>query len=229
MKSAPRHHTIITGTGRAGTTLLVSILSRLGLPTGFDPENLRVNQIADAGLEHNLREPSCPYIVKSPGVARRIARIFDRNEIVFDHAIICMRNLAEAAESRRAVRAMRLERGLHPQGAGALWGTTDPNQQENMLGQFFHSLIFHLTAHEVPITFIHFPRFAHEPAYLYRKLAPIFPTITEEALHLACDSEIVHDKIHDYSAAEPTGLDIDNIRRSHKAQAGHGHHTVKTS
>ena len=50
--------TLIVGTGRAGTSFLVALLTRLGLPTGFtnaDVEKTILRTAAHAGLEHDPR------------------------------------------------------------------------------------------------------------------------------------------------------------------------------
>ena len=50
--------TLIVGTGRAGTSFLVALLTRLGLPTGFtnkDVDKDLINTAAHAGLEHYPR------------------------------------------------------------------------------------------------------------------------------------------------------------------------------
>jgi hypothetical protein len=60
------HHCLISGTGRAGTTFLVVLLTRLGLDTGFAEETMMIDEIARAGLEHAFIEPTSPYLIKSP-------------------------------------------------------------------------------------------------------------------------------------------------------------------
>jgi len=61
-----RSHIVITGTGRAGTTFLVQLLTHLGLDTGFDVDTIDLSPIARASLETDIRDPNAPYIVKSP-------------------------------------------------------------------------------------------------------------------------------------------------------------------
>jgi hypothetical protein len=204
-KTMPRHHTVIAGTGRAGTTLLVKLLTRLGLPTGFDPDTMRINELANAGLERDIRREKAPYIVKKPSIVRHIDQVLARPDIVIDHVIVCMRTLKDAAESRRAVHNKRLALGRKPHGPGALWTTGEPDKQERVLAKLFYKLIFELTAHDISITYLHFPRFARDRDYLYRKLHPIFPTITEYDLARACEAEIVADEIHDFSDAAKAG------------------------
>ena len=69
-KSAPEHKVIITGTGRAGTTFLVRLLTELGLETGISRKNWhkKFYPACNAGLEHNLLDPETPYIVKNPAL-----------------------------------------------------------------------------------------------------------------------------------------------------------------
>src|SRR5438132_8117896 len=95
-----RHHCIISGTGRVGTSLLVQIATHAGLPTGFNHNALALDPLAHAGLEHDLRDATAPYIVKSPWICTYITEIATRSDIVIDHAIIPVRKLDDAASSR---------------------------------------------------------------------------------------------------------------------------------
>ncbi len=172
--SLPKHYCIISGTGRAGTTLLARVLSRAGLDTGFNSAFDLVDPLSHAGLELDPRlKPDC-YIVKSPWIATYIEDIVSRDDIVIDHAIICIRDLFEAAESRRRVQSLSGQEIAAP---GGLWITTDPKKQEAVLLDLFYRLIFNLACHDIPITFLHFPRFARDSAYLAEKLSQVFPAV----------------------------------------------------
>jgi len=63
-----RRHVVISGTGRAGTTFLVALLTNLGFDTGFPEKEIErlKSETARAGLEHYIREEGSPYIIKSP-------------------------------------------------------------------------------------------------------------------------------------------------------------------
>ena len=61
-----KHHLIISGTGRAGTTFLVQLLTELGLDTGFKDAFSEFHANCNAGMEWNLRREDAPYVVKSP-------------------------------------------------------------------------------------------------------------------------------------------------------------------
>ena len=93
-------------------------------------------------------------------------------EVVVDHAIVPMRDLYAAAESRRDV-VRRRDPGtaatppdLVP---GGLWHTTEPERQEVILAQQLHKLLVALAKFSVPITLLSFPRFAQDPKHLSTK------------------------------------------------------------
>jgi len=48
-------HVLITGTGRAGTSLLVQILTELGLDTGFK-KGVKLDAKSNAGLERSIKD-----------------------------------------------------------------------------------------------------------------------------------------------------------------------------
>ena len=86
-----RRHTIITGTGRTGTTFLVKLLTNLGLDTGFEPGTMKIHPDSNAGLELDVKNRYAPYIVKNPWICDQIEEIADSREIVIDYAIVPMR------------------------------------------------------------------------------------------------------------------------------------------
>ena len=171
----PSKHVLIGGTGRAGTTLLVQFFSALGLDTGFTPEQAlhEVDPFSKAGLERWLSEERRPYIIKNPRLVDEIEEALNSGEISIDAAIIPMRDLFSAAESRREV-----YRGAEKRGAaalaqpGTLWKTTKAHKQEAVLAVQFYRFLHPLVRHQVPIYFLDFPRFAGDPDYLIQSLAP---------------------------------------------------------
>ena len=160
-----RHHCIITGTGRAGTTYLVQLLTRLGIDTGFSVE-APVDDVAHAGLEFDLRNPDAPYVVKSPWICTYIHEL--PGDVIINSAIIPMRVLADAAESRRRVQRVGNTDQPVP---GGLWEVLDPQAQEDELARKFFHLVQQLTAIDTRIVFVDFPRIVHDPDYLYTHLA----------------------------------------------------------
>ncbi len=109
---------VITGTGRAGTTLLVQVLTDLGLDTGFSPDHA-VDERVNAGLEFRIESPNAPRIVKDPNLSRRLGGLLDRGEVEIEHVIIPVRDLDVAVASR--VRNTGYGSNLHT--FGGLFGT----------------------------------------------------------------------------------------------------------
>jgi hypothetical protein len=193
-----KHHVVITGTGRAGTTFLVQLYTALGLPTGFSNpfENFYAN--CSAGMEWDIRRPDAPYIVKNPDLCDYLDALLEQGDIVIDHALIPVRNLYSAAESRRDV-----NRRTFPHSSatvigvpGGLWHVVTPEHQELVLTLQLYKVMFALTKHNVPTTLLHFPRFINDPEYLYSKLAATLTGIDYErfleAFKMVVHPEWVH-------------------------------------
>jgi tetratricopeptide (TPR) repeat protein len=170
----PRKHILITGTGRAGTTALIQLLTELDLDTGFKIENYK-NQVftnCNAGLEHNICRSNAPYIVKSPETIDDIDQILGRPDILVEHVIIPIREIGAASKSRiRVQEAANLVKYIIP---GGLTGTLDKDQQEEILLKRFFKLIYNLEKYQISYTTLLFPRLTLCSDYLYNKLFFLF-------------------------------------------------------
>jgi hypothetical protein len=167
---------IIAGTGRAGTTFLVQLFTALGFGTGFSLEDSLsgVDGISHAGLERGLVDEAAPYVIKSPWFADHLAEALQDERIKIRAALIPIRDLFSAAESRRRVYREASSRGLDPLNhPGSLWYTDEPQNQEDMLTRQFYKTIFPLIHFEVPIYLPEFPRLVRDPNYLFRSLQPL--------------------------------------------------------
>ncbi len=195
------HKLIITGTGRAGTTFLVRLLTALGQPTGYDRLNWRSDYFPHcaAGLERKLTDPQSPYIVKDPELCVTLEGILAERQIDIDHAIIPIRDLEAAALSRVRIGGSS---GAVP---GGIVGTNDPAQQKAVLADRFHRLMQTLVLHDIPHTFLLFPRFVQDADYAFAKLHPIFPKVArdrfDEAFRAIADPSLVHS----FDAMRPAG------------------------
>jgi SAM-dependent methyltransferase len=167
---------LISGTGRAGTTVMVQILTWLGLDTGFTLEQAltEIDSVSRGGLERRLFESDLPTFVKSPYGASEVESFLASGSLL-RLAIVPIRNLTEAAESRRQVSKKAEQRGQDPfSAAGGLYGTGALEDQEAALAMNFYQLLETLVKHDVPIVFVSFPRFLLEPEYFYKKLESVF-------------------------------------------------------
>jgi hypothetical protein len=168
-----RGHIVISGTGRAGTTFLVQLLTQCGLDTGFDRETMAANfyPTARAGLEISRSlGPNAPTIVKSPFLCDDAEGLLASGARI-QHVIIPVRRFAAAAASREYVQ--RLVTG-HSDGSeavpGGLWDTDKADAQVEVLRLKFTKLIETLVRHDIPMTFLSYPRLVRDPDYLHRKL-----------------------------------------------------------
>jgi len=218
MAMDPLHKVIISGTGRAGTTFLVQLLTALGLETGYTPgeEHRYIDENSHGGLEHNLpgrrgsmtlrsfwRQPkhtlcdlfmdpkATPYILKNPEFCDTLAPVLAEGRLTIDHAYIPIRDLDAAALSRIRVG------GVSGSVSGGLWKTDDPEQQKTVLAEMFFNLMHTLAVYDIPHTFLSFPRLVQDWDYTYRKLSfltnGIDATVFRETFEHCADPGLVHD------------------------------------
>lgn len=161
---------VIAGTGRAGTTLLVQILTQLGLDTGFE-KDAAVDPKARAGLEFDVRAGNAPRIVKDPKLSTRLRAVLTSGDVDIEHVIIPIRDLDVAAASRVRVSGY----GRHLGVPGGMRDTNRGHDQRAVLARIFYELMWTLVEYDVPYTFLLFPRFASDADYLAEKLAWLTP------------------------------------------------------
>lgn len=189
-----RHHVLITGVGRAGTTFLIELLTHLGLDTGFTEETLKKKKEprGRAGLETQHIRFDSPYIIKSPWFIDVMDTLLESDLYHIDHVFIPVRDLYSAAESRRAVSA-------GGGGGGAIWYTNSMKKgdQEKVLAEKTYDLLHSLSSHDVPVTLINFPLLTKDSKYLYKKLKPILKDIKfktfDEVYNKVLQPQLVHE------------------------------------
>jgi hypothetical protein len=212
--SRPKHHLLIAGTGRAGTSFLVRYLDALGLETHFSwHDKASWHEDANAGAEDvplsNVPR-ELPYVVKSPWASEFIDRLLSDDAIKLDAVIIPIRDLAEAASSRLITEARaaaeiapwttQLDRPFETWGhtpGGAVFSLHQLDQ-ERILAHGFHKLLHRLVRADIPLVLIEFPRLVQDAAYLHSKLVPVLPELVTLDLSVAA-----HKKI-----AEPTKVRV---------------------
>ena len=192
-----RNHIVITGTGRAGTSFLIQLMTNLGLDTGFDKDTIRsvLKTKGRAGLEYDIRNEKCPYIVKSPWFCDYAPEVIQSSEILVNHVFIPIRDLEAAAESRRYVTRLGISKG-------GLWHTNSlkSGEQEQILLSQLYKLIFALSDSHTPITFIRYPSLTKDPLYLFEKLKPILKGITFDCFLDVFNETVRPELVHKFNA-----------------------------
>ncbi len=214
----PAHKLLITGTGRAGTTFLVQLLTELGLDTGY-ARGTRSQDYFDhcaAGLECELTVAASPYIVKNPAFCDSLPAILATECFVIDHVLVPIRQLDDAASSRIRVGG---KDGLVP---GGLLGTSDPAAQRGVLAGRFHGLMHTLAANDIPHTLLHFPRLALDADYAWTKLRFLLPSVDWTAFAAAfrrvSHPELIHQFGH-ATEADPRPAAEQFLRRERQKRA----------
>jgi hypothetical protein len=189
----------ISGTGRAGTTYLVQLLTKLGLDTGTwtDDEYFPNSR---AGLERHIFDLEAPRIIKSPFLCEQVDAVLAAG-MAIDHVIIPIRRLEDAAASRILVQQAAPGENVK----GGLWETETAEGQIDVLRRKLSSLIEALVRHDIPMTLISFPRSATDASYLYRKLSPLLPNVEEDFFHRVFAEVAKPELIHDFPTADAIG------------------------
>jgi hypothetical protein len=190
-----RHHLVIAGSGRTGTTVLVQLLAACGLDTGSD--KLRYFSKARAGLESSLSDDA-PYVVKNPYLSEELSQIiesgFDPERI--DGIILPLRDLDNAASSR----IQRFVESGAVDTPGGLWKTRRPGAQKKLLAFSVHRLLVTTAEHRIPLHLIAYPRFVNDAAYAWQCLKPVLPDLDDETFfekhHESIREEFVHAQPH---------------------------------
>ncbi len=161
-------HIMIAGTGRAGTTLLVQMFAALKFDVGFSAAQLTdVDAISHAGLEYSpARYLDFPLVVKSPVLSIELRNLLADDLIKVRSVIIPVRQIGDAADSRRRVTANGSRRG-------ALWGTENPSEQEAVLLDYSHRLLCTVADYGLPHVLISFPQFVRDSSYAFAQLEPV--------------------------------------------------------
>lgn len=203
-----KHHLIISGTGRSGTSLLVKFLSACGLESNLtvNKDNAYWNNAAKAGIENNiLLDENLPYILKAPWHAMNIAQALATRDIVIDAVLLPMRDLVKAASSR-VVLELRNRYEQSPKlldmprvdafgyTAGGCIYSLNPIDQAKEAALGFHELLLEIVKLEIPAVFLEFPRFANDFDYLYKNISFLLPPDTsrqdaEAAFHSLIDQD----------------------------------------
>ncbi|HEX3717767.1 MAG TPA: hypothetical protein VH595_07340 [Verrucomicrobiae bacterium] len=194
----------------------MELLTHLGFETGFTTKEIASQKFkeARAGLEFDIRHPTCPFILKWPNFCDYADEVLQREDIVIEHIFIPVRDLKAAAESRRFVHRSSFEKlslldklkyrikpWVFP---GGLWRTTsdDPGRQEAVLLNQVYKLMLAVSNASIPLTFLHYPRITRDAQYLFGKLQPIMNGAKFESFNTAFAQTVRPELVHSFTDAD---------------------------
>lgn len=196
-----KHHLLISGTGRAGTSFLVQYLHGCGLETHLTHHpKAKLYEGANAGLEDiPINGRPLPYVIKTPWLFEFVDRFLSRDDITVDVAVLPMRDLVEVASSRVTLEMRARYASLNDIGVleectkWETWGKTkggvvyslNPIDQARILAIGFHQVIHAFAKRAVPIVFLDFSRMIEDGEYLYGQLKAFLPDTTSREAALA--------------------------------------------
>ena len=175
--SAKRHHAVIAGTGRAGTTFLVQFLTECGVDTG---DVAWFDERANAGLEIHLTDPNAPYLIKDPWLYLYCDNI-DLAQIAVDVVVLPVRDLRDAATSRliqeksHVIEKMpdhfALAEGYGTVSGGSIY-SLEPLDLERILATGFYRVLQWALRNDIPVVLLDFPRLVNDADHLINNLWP---------------------------------------------------------
>jgi len=136
--------------------------------------------------------------VKSPSLCGTLGDVLASGNIVIDHALIPVRDLNAATASRIRVG------GTNGSVPGGILNTSNPAHQKAVLAEMFHQLALTLATHQIPHTFLVFPRFVQDAKYAFEALHSVLGNINQtkfvEAFLRVAEPALVHT----FDATSPT-------------------------
>lgn len=168
---------IIAGTGRAGTSFLVRLLTRLDIDTGWNRNvdgfipSIRAGCEIQWGSDHHNIPPSpewletAPRIIKSPYLSRHLTALVEQGTKI-DHVIIPIRDLDDATNSRL--------------NAGLSWFSEDFEEEKRNLTETLAKCTNDCDMFQIPRTFLRFPQHVKDVDYAFVEMAKVFPELDRE-------------------------------------------------
>ena len=177
---------IITGSGRAGTTFLMMLFTRLGLDTGYEPFKEPYDETIRAGCEYSSvvtpeddleaiydKVNSGPRIMKSPDWSKGLKFLVQAKLIDLEHVFLPIRDIHEAAKSR-------LDAGLDWQIDKSSSYDERLQQQIIMNAYAIGRTVEVCFLYEIPCTLMKFPLLVEDEEYCYQKITRCFSGIDRE-------------------------------------------------
>ena len=187
---------LIMGTGRAGTTFLVRMFTRLGFETGWTKDNYQngISVGSNSGLEYmaNLQAVIDNYdsrkieVYKAPQYTYQLND--NRAQFVADKfiVIIPIRKFEESAKSREINNAKKRDGNFYGMTNSGKLVKSYLDQLEND-HRVIANYIYFMTKFEIETIFLNFETMIRDPQYLFDKMSKIL-LFKNVNFHSFCES-----------------------------------------
>lgn len=164
---------IVTGTGRTGTTFLMALFTDVGMPTGLT--KARVDQVEQEPSHGGLEGPSFCWHERPTSnnwtPCNSNVRIFKDPYFSLNHAWFNEPHVGHIIVPVRWLAAVASSRAKEGQGAGGYWdGAQTPQQMDLDDHVMLANLLVNCVEHDMDVTFLAFPRMLTDSQYTYTKL-----------------------------------------------------------
>lgn len=182
--------TIITGTGRTGTSYLIALLSYLSLPTGYCDKAVQCFlDIGVSGFERITYSEILPYIngakqASNSDLYTSGVKIFKAPDLILSHhlknftkmlSVYWAHELIIPMRSSVAVALSRFKNQLNNISQGGLHANVSTVEDEKRLNDHnFNKMVQSFVKHEFNFKFLWYPKYIQSPQYLHRTLKDFF-------------------------------------------------------
>lgn len=168
--------TIITGPGKSGGSLLMCILTELGVDTGFSKRKTRIydddiDEFGDVGGEYEWptrgrrKVDPIPSVIKEPQICADIDLRIEALNLDVDHVYILLRRPGPIATALEFIR-----RGSKKKSDRGILGK-DLEKIEGFLTRRIIQVVHLVAEMDLPVTLLSYPKFASDHEYAYKKLS----------------------------------------------------------
>ena len=162
---------IIAGAGRAGTSFLMRLLTRLGFDTGFTPEADGFNPRIRAGCEKFRFPPTVEWLETAPWILKTPYWCNDLEDAIavgapIGHVFIPVRRLDEVAKSRVAA-------GLAQSEAKTVAA------EEHVMAKWLGRIVATVVVNGIDFTTMQYPRHVRDWEYCGEQLARGLPELRQ--------------------------------------------------
>ena len=158
--------TLITSTGRSGTTFVTLLYIFLNQDVNFTKETYQEElsrfYITNCGLEGDYTSEST--VLKNPNFLYKIAEIQKYTKIKY--IVFPWRDFMHSAISRAYISQMTPN--------GGLWNATDVESQIAFYKKSYKTFLLDTTRYKIPVIYLDFEKLIRDPYYVYQSLKPTF-------------------------------------------------------